>query len=96
MDQRFSSQPLFASQHQLDYVMSLVSPISSEIGLRKYERDTVEKAVRNLVDEAYDNLRLRIDLGLQGGNRNIREPHEPRRNRQLFRTHASNVHREGR
>ncbi|WQF90592.1 hypothetical protein CDEST_15606 [Colletotrichum destructivum] len=46
--------------------MSLVSPISSEIGLRNYERDSVEIAVPNLVDEAYDNLRLRIDLGLHG------------------------------
>ncbi|WQF90407.1 Putative protein kinase [Colletotrichum destructivum] len=66
LDQQFSSQPLFPSQHQLDYVMSLVSPISSEIGLRNYERDTVENAVKKLVDEAYNNLRLRTDLGLQG------------------------------
>ncbi|KAE9565880.1 hypothetical protein CGMCC3_g17941 [Colletotrichum fructicola] len=62
----FSSQPLFPSQHQLDYVMSLVSPISSEIGLRNFERDTVENAVQKLIDEAYKDPRLRNDLGLRG------------------------------
>ncbi|KAF6821137.1 hypothetical protein CPLU01_12564 [Colletotrichum plurivorum] len=62
----FSSQPLFPSQHQLDYVMSLVSPISSEIGLRNFERDTVENAVQKLIDEAYKNPQLRNDLGLRG------------------------------
>ncbi|CAI0649780.1 unnamed protein product [Colletotrichum noveboracense] len=51
----FSSQPLFPSQHQLDYVMTLLSPISSEIGLRNFERDTVENMVQKLIDEAYKN-----------------------------------------
>ncbi|KAH0421175.1 hypothetical protein CcaCcLH18_13593 [Colletotrichum camelliae] len=62
----FSSQPLFPSQHQLDYVMTLLSPISSEIGLRNFERDTVENTVQKLIDEAYKNPRLRDGLGLQG------------------------------
>ncbi|KAF9872599.1 hypothetical protein CkaCkLH20_09778 [Colletotrichum karsti] len=62
----FSSQPLFPSQHQLDYVMSLIRPISSEIGLRNFERDTVENTVQKLIDEAYNNPQLRNDLGLQG------------------------------
>ncbi|KAF9878757.1 hypothetical protein CkaCkLH20_03657 [Colletotrichum karsti] len=62
----FSSQPLFPSQHQLDYVTTLLGPISSEIGLRNFERDTVENMVQKLIDEAYKNPRLRDDLGLQG------------------------------
>ncbi|KAK1637271.1 hypothetical protein BDP81DRAFT_427086 [Colletotrichum phormii] len=62
----FSSQALFPSQHQLDYVMSLISPISSEIGLRNFERDTVENTVQKLIDEAYKNPQLRDDLDLQG------------------------------
>ncbi|KAF6811218.1 hypothetical protein CPLU01_15154 [Colletotrichum plurivorum] len=46
--------------------MTLLSPISSEIGLRNFERDTVENTVQKLIDEAYKNPRLRDDLGLQG------------------------------
>ena len=62
----FSSQSLFPSQHQLNYVISLVSPISSEIGLRNFERDTVENAVQKMVNEAYKNPQLRNNLGLRG------------------------------
>jgi hypothetical protein len=62
----FYSQPVFPSPHQLEYVRSLISPISSEIGLRNFERDIVENAVQKLVDEAYNNLLLRGSLGLQG------------------------------
>jgi hypothetical protein len=62
----FYSQPVFPSPHQLDYVASLISPISSEIGLRNFERDTVENAVQKLVNEAYGNVLLRSNLGLQG------------------------------
>ncbi|KAK1657513.1 hypothetical protein BDP55DRAFT_685586 [Colletotrichum godetiae] len=46
--------------------MSLISPISSETGLRKFQRDTVEKAVQKLVSEAYSDTQLRSDIGLQG------------------------------
>ncbi|KAK1656902.1 hypothetical protein BDP55DRAFT_568421 [Colletotrichum godetiae] len=62
----FASRPVFPSPHQLDYVMSLISPISSETGLRNFQRDTVENAVQKLVGEAYSNTRLRSDIGLQG------------------------------
>ncbi|KAF2453121.1 hypothetical protein BDY21DRAFT_357348 [Lineolata rhizophorae] len=62
----FSSQAAFPSQHQLDYVNSLLQPISSELGLRDFERDVVENAVRKLVEQAYNDLLLRSSLGLQG------------------------------
>jgi hypothetical protein len=62
----FYSQPVFPNPSQLEYVASLISPISSEIGLRNFERDTVENAVQKLVDEVYGNLLLRSSLGLQG------------------------------
>ncbi|KAI3547767.1 hypothetical protein CABS03_15204 [Colletotrichum abscissum] len=62
----FASRPMFPSPHQLDYVMSLISPISSETGLRNFQRDTVENAVQKLVDEAYSDTQLRSDIGLQG------------------------------
>ncbi|OHE90346.1 hypothetical protein CORC01_14359 [Colletotrichum orchidophilum] len=39
--------------------MSLISPISSETGLRNFQRDTVENAVQKLVGEANSNTRLR-------------------------------------
>ncbi|KAH0430366.1 serine threonine protein kinase [Colletotrichum camelliae] len=62
----FSSRALFPSPHQLEYVMSLISPISSETGLRNFQRDTVENAVQKLIDEAYNNTQLRSNIGLQG------------------------------
>ncbi|KAK3938277.1 hypothetical protein QBC46DRAFT_365611 [Diplogelasinospora grovesii] len=52
-DQVFCSQPAFPSQHQLEYVKSLLKPISSEVGLRDFERDVVENAVRKLVDAVH-------------------------------------------
>ncbi|KAK2468737.1 hypothetical protein H9L39_19664 [Fusarium oxysporum f. sp. albedinis] len=60
----FSSRPLFPSWHQLDYVRSLLRPISSEIGLRNSERDVVENAVQKLVDAIYNDSLLRNHLGL--------------------------------
>jgi hypothetical protein len=65
-DSPFSSEPAFASRHQLEYVKSVLRPISCEIGLRNFERDVVENAVQKLVDEVYDDLLLRSNLGLQG------------------------------
>ncbi|KAI8954159.1 hypothetical protein F4801DRAFT_534524 [Xylaria longipes] len=65
-DQPFCSDAIFPSSHQLDYVASLISPITSETGLRHFERDTVENAVQKLVDEAYNDEQLRVRLGIQG------------------------------
>ncbi|KAH8159379.1 hypothetical protein CIB48_g8861 [Xylaria polymorpha] len=66
IDQPFCSDAIFPSSHQLDYVASLISPITSETGLRHFERDTVENAVQKLVDEAYNDEQLRVRLGIQG------------------------------
>ncbi|KAL2193978.1 hypothetical protein P885DRAFT_71775 [Corynascus similis CBS 632.67] len=44
----------------------LEPPISSEHGLRYYERDTVENAVQKLVDAVYENPVLRASVGLRG------------------------------
>ncbi|KJZ69734.1 hypothetical protein HIM_10874 [Hirsutella minnesotensis 3608] len=60
------SKPIFPSQHQMEYVESLLKPISSELGLRDFERDVVENAVQKLVDRAYTDPLLRSSLGLQG------------------------------
>ncbi|RYP56570.1 hypothetical protein DL771_011749 [Monosporascus sp. 5C6A] len=62
----FSSQPIFPSSNQLEYVTSLIRPISSELGLRDFERDTVENAVRKMFEEAYKDPPLRSRLGLEG------------------------------
>ncbi|OHE90489.1 hypothetical protein CORC01_14217 [Colletotrichum orchidophilum] len=62
----FTSVAVFPSPHQLEYVMSLISPISSETGLRNFQRDTVENAVQKLIDEVYNNEQLRSKFGLQG------------------------------
>ncbi|KAI0400705.1 hypothetical protein F4802DRAFT_609898 [Xylaria palmicola] len=66
LHQPFCSDPVFPSSHQLDYVASLICPIASEMGLRHFERDTVENAVQKLVDEAYNNEQLRARLGILG------------------------------
>ncbi|KAI0436899.1 hypothetical protein F4803DRAFT_556560 [Xylaria telfairii] len=52
--------------HQLDYVASLIHPISSETGLRYFERDTAENAIQRLVDEAHNDKQLRVRLSTQG------------------------------
>ncbi|KPM34590.1 hypothetical protein AK830_g11979 [Neonectria ditissima] len=62
----FASQPAFPSQHQLEYVKSLLHPIASEIGLRNDERDVVENAVLKLMDATYADPVLRNHLGLSG------------------------------
>ncbi|KAJ4179572.1 hypothetical protein NW767_014584 [Fusarium falciforme] len=62
----FSSRAAFPSRHQLDYVRSLLQPVSSEIGLRYGERDVVENAVQKLVDATYKDSSLRRHLGLDG------------------------------
>ncbi|KAI0525812.1 hypothetical protein F5B22DRAFT_587847 [Xylaria bambusicola] len=66
LHQPFCSDPVFPSSHQLDYVASLIRPIASEMGLRHFERDTVENAVQKLVDEAYNDEQLRARLGILG------------------------------
>ncbi|RYP14253.1 hypothetical protein DL765_006504 [Monosporascus sp. GIB2] len=55
-----------AKQEGLEYVTSLIRPISSKLGLRDFERDTVENAVRKMFEEAYKNPPLRSRLGLEG------------------------------
>jgi hypothetical protein len=62
----FYSQPIFPSSHQLEYVMSRIRPISSEIRLRDFERNTVEDAVQELIDKTHSDLSLQSHLGLQG------------------------------
>ena len=60
------SKPAFPSSHQMEYVKSLLKPISSEVGLRDFERDVVENAVQKLVDRVNTDPLLRISLGIQG------------------------------
>jgi hypothetical protein len=62
----FSSQAAFPSQHQLEYVKSLLHPVSSELGLRSSQRDAVENAVQKLVDETHNDPSLRSHLGIHG------------------------------
>ncbi|KND86166.1 hypothetical protein TOPH_09209 [Tolypocladium ophioglossoides CBS 100239] len=58
--------PAFPSQHQLEYVKSVLKPISSEVGLREFEQNVVEYAVQKLVARAYSDPLLRSRLGLRG------------------------------
>ncbi|KAH8744830.1 hypothetical protein F5883DRAFT_609768 [Diaporthe sp. PMI_573] len=50
----------------LEYMQSLIRPISSKHGLRYYKRDTVENVVQKPVDAVYENSPLRDSLGLRG------------------------------
>jgi len=65
-DPSFTSEHIFPSEHQMEYVRSIISPISSEHGLRYYERETVENAVQKLVSAVYKNPRLRRRFSLRG------------------------------
>ncbi|UQC87560.1 uncharacterized protein CLUP02_13077 [Colletotrichum lupini] len=61
--------------------MSLVSPISSETGIRNFQREIVDNAVQKLVDEACSNTRPRCDIGSQrtvtfGSHNHLRQTHE--------------------
>ncbi|KAI0550155.1 hypothetical protein F4679DRAFT_544171 [Xylaria curta] len=62
----FSSQLVFPSPNQMQYVASVLYPISSEVGLRDFEHDAVENAVRKLFNEAYSDPELRTILELRG------------------------------
>ncbi|KAF4126975.1 hypothetical protein GMORB2_0712 [Geosmithia morbida] len=62
----FFSNTAFPSQHQMEYVKSLLRPISSEIGLRDFERDVVENAVEKLIQAASADALLQRQLGIRG------------------------------
>ncbi|KAG9252898.1 uncharacterized protein F5Z01DRAFT_682434 [Emericellopsis atlantica] len=62
----FFSKHNLPSLHQMEYVKSLVKPISSEIGLRDFERDIVENAVEKLIDTVSKDTLLRRRLGIRG------------------------------
>ncbi|KAH7117518.1 hypothetical protein EDB81DRAFT_892381 [Dactylonectria macrodidyma] len=53
------SDSVFPSQHQLEYVKSLLHPVSNEIGLQNCQRDVMGNAVQKLVKGAYENLSVR-------------------------------------
>ncbi|RYP18459.1 hypothetical protein DL765_003913 [Monosporascus sp. GIB2] len=50
----------------MEYVKSLIKPISSEIRLRDFERDVVENAVEKLIDTISKDALLRRHLGIRG------------------------------
>ncbi|KAH7113661.1 hypothetical protein B0J13DRAFT_460689, partial [Dactylonectria estremocensis] len=62
----FFSDSVFPSQHQLEYVKSLLHLVSSEISLRNCQRDVVGNAVQKLVKGAYENPSVRRRGGLNG------------------------------
>ncbi|RTE70912.1 hypothetical protein BHE90_014686 [Fusarium euwallaceae] len=62
----FFSNTTFPSQHQMEYVRSLLRPISSEIGLQNFESNIVESAVERLIQAASTDALLRRQLGIRG------------------------------
>jgi hypothetical protein len=62
----FRSERIFPSTHQLEYVQSLIAPITGEVPLRYQERYTVENAVQRLMDAVYEDEALRTKLQLKG------------------------------
>ncbi|RSL57378.1 hypothetical protein CEP54_008319 [Fusarium duplospermum] len=62
----FFSNTAFPSQHQMEYVRSLLRPISSEIGLQKFESNVVESAVEKLIQVASTDALLQRQLGIRG------------------------------
>ena len=62
----FLSKLQFPSSHQLDYVLKTISPITAEMDLRYYERDTVENQVQMVVNAVYEDENLKQAFGLAG------------------------------
>jgi hypothetical protein len=64
----FHSQRVYPSAHQLlvAYVQKYLDPITSELGLRHYARETVENPVRTLIQEIHGNEQLREQFRLRG------------------------------
>lgn len=61
----FFSNTAFPSQHQMEYVKPLLTPNSSEIGLRDFERNVVENAVEKLIHAASTDALLQRRLGIR-------------------------------
>ncbi|KAK8924884.1 hypothetical protein H634G_06071 [Metarhizium anisopliae BRIP 53293] len=59
-------KPAYPSNHQMEFLRSLLKPISSEAGLRNFKFYVVENAVKRLVDQANTDPLLRSSLGIQG------------------------------
>ncbi|KAI9746369.1 MAG: hypothetical protein M1818_000081 [Claussenomyces sp. TS43310] len=77
----FTSQRVYPSTHQLQYVQKYLDPISSELGLRHHARETVENPVRTLIGEVHKDEGLRERLQLQGpmmfeSHTNLPQPRE--------------------
>ncbi|KMU92152.1 hypothetical protein CIHG_09962 [Coccidioides immitis H538.4] len=62
----FVSRLQFPSSHQLDYVLKTISPITAEMDLRYYERDTVENQVQMVVNAVYEDETLKQAFRLAG------------------------------
>ncbi|KMU77536.1 hypothetical protein CISG_01294 [Coccidioides immitis RMSCC 3703] len=56
----------FPSSHQLDYVLTTIRPITAEMDLRYYERDTVENQVQMVVNAVYMDDLLKQAFELAG------------------------------
>lgn len=52
----FRTNAFFPSSVQLDYVKRQIDPIESEQGLRYSERDTVEKMVMTMIEDARNDV----------------------------------------
>ena len=63
---QFGLQRVYPSTHQLEYVRKYLDPISSELGLRHYARETVQNPVRSVIEEVYKDDLLRRELQLRG------------------------------
>ncbi|KAJ5946331.1 hypothetical protein N7454_003170 [Penicillium verhagenii] len=64
----FTSQPLFPSDEQLDYVTKIFQKrlIYSEASLRIFEQETVENFVERIIEALRDDETLRHAFGIQG------------------------------
>ncbi|KAL2002533.1 hypothetical protein VTN02DRAFT_6556 [Thermoascus thermophilus] len=65
-DPDFCTRRAFASKHQLELIRNDIRPIRSEIQLRDFERDTVDRFVRLILNEVHNNDRLRRSFKLHG------------------------------
>ncbi|KAI1954180.1 hypothetical protein LOZ12_004231 [Ophidiomyces ophidiicola] len=62
----FMSTKQFANSNQMDYIRGIIKPITAEMDLRYYERDTVENHVQSVVEKVYEDNVLRQEFQMVG------------------------------
>ncbi|KAG9232118.1 hypothetical protein BJ875DRAFT_515281 [Amylocarpus encephaloides] len=90
----FTSQQVFPSSHQLEYVQKYLDPISSELGLRHHTRDTVENPIRTVTERLQLSGTIMFERNLNLGNTNDNPIEEDVEHMSISGSHTSKAERQ--